>query len=224
MHLPDSHLLGQALAFPAGRRSRSGSRLLLEELPELQALVRGSSSKHLAVRAEGGVKDTGLVGGDLDVLDEGRVTPDGHLVVGSTVAGDDLAVVGGPLEGGNLGTGIDSVDASTGGGVPEVNLAIVGTSSGGEEVVLPRAPGESLDGGFVVGLGELGSKHGTSIPNVDEVVVAARCELSAIGAPFETADLGSVTVKLTDLVLGDADVVVEDVAGPGTGGESCLVP
>ncbi|KAI6761544.1 hypothetical protein HG531_002097 [Fusarium graminearum] len=155
-------------------------------------------SKHLTVRAEAAVEDSALVGRDLNGSDE--------------------------TERSNLRAGVDAVDASTGGGVPEVNVAIIRATTGSKEVHVPRAPRKSLDGSLVVGLGELGDRERSSIPDGDEVVVAASSELSAIGAPLKTANLGSVGDEFGNLVLGDADIVVVDKAATGASREEVLVP
>lgn len=89
---------------------------------------------------------------------------------------------------------------------------------------MPGAPGESLNGSLVVGLGPLGSLEGASIPDVDKVIVAAGSELCAIGAPFETANLGCVADELGNLVLRNADVMVIDEAGASAGREDSAVP
>lgn len=192
--LADSHLLdhlGLARGSAGERRRRSAS-LLLEDLPELEGLVRGGGGEHLSVRAEAAVEDAGLVGGDLDVADQSWVAPDAERVVGEAAGADDLAVVRAPAQGGHLGAGVNAVDAGTGGGVPEVDVAIVGSAAGGEEVGLPWAPADGLDGSLVVGLGELGDGEGAGVPDGDEVVVAASSELGTISAPLEATDLGGV--------------------------------
>ena len=224
--LADGHLLDSA-GLHGGRSGSSDGRLtglLLEDLPELERLIGGSSSEHLAIGAEAAVQNARLVRRDLHVLDTGRVAPDAQAVVRETTSADDLLVVGAPSEAGDLRVSGDVVDASTSGGVPEVDLTIVGSTTSGEEVGLPRAPGDSLDGSAVVGLGELGSGERTSIPDVDHVVVGASRKLSTISAPLETTDLTSVGDELGNLVLSDANVVVVDEAGASTGGEKVLVP
>jgi hypothetical protein len=140
------------------------------------------------------------------------------------MAGDDLAVVGRPLESGDLRTGIHGVNASAGSGVPEVNLLVERATASREEVVLPWAPGEGLDGRLVVGLAELRGGHLTSIPNVDQVVIAAGSKLGAVRAPLQTANLGRVRKQLGGLVFSDAYVVIEDVAAARTSREGMLVP
>ena len=180
--------------------------------------------QHLTVRAEAAVEDSALVGGDLDVADESGVAPDAQGVVGKTARADDLAVVRAPAEAGNLRARVDAVDASARSRVPEVDVAIIRTASGSEEVHVPGAPGESLDGRLVVGLGELGNRQGPGIPDRDKVVVATRGKLSAIRAPLQAADLRGVRDELGHLVLGDTDVVVEDEPAPGTSGQEVLVP
>jgi len=162
--------------------------------------------------------------GDLNVLDQSGVAPDGELVIRGPVARDNLAVVGGPLKRCDLGSGVDRVHTGASGSVPEVNLTIEGTSSGSEKIVLPRAPSESLDGCLVVGLAELGSGHLARIPNVDQVIVAAGSELGTVGTPLEAADLGGVREELSGLVFSNADIVVEDVTAAGAGRKSRLVP
>jgi hypothetical protein len=183
-----------------------------------------SSSKHLTVRAEAAVEDSALVGRDLDSSDKGRVAPDAQRVVGETAWADNLTVVRAPAERSNLRASVDAVDASTRGGVPEVDVAIVRATTSSKEVHVPGAPREGLDGSLVVGLGELGDRQRSGIPDGDEVVVAASSELGTIGAPLKTANLGSVGDELGNLVLSDANIVVVDKATAGTSGEKVLVP
>lgn len=167
---------------------------------------------------------TALMGRDLHVAHQGGVAPDAQGVIGITTRGDDLAVVRGPPQAGNLRPRVNAVDASSGCRVPEVDVTIIGTSSSGQKVHVPRAPSEGLDGGLVVGLGELGHGQRPSVPDGDEVVIAASSELGTIGAPLQTTDLGSVGDELSHLVLGNANIVVEDQSRPCTGREKMLVP
>jgi hypothetical protein len=183
-----------------------------------------SSSKHLTVGAEAAVEDSALVSRDLDGSDESRVAPDAKRVVGETAGADNFAVVRAPSERSNLRTSVDAVDASTGGGVPEVDVAIVRATTSSKEVHVPGAPRESLDGSLVVSLGEFGDRERSGIPDGDEIVVAASSELGTIGAPLKTANLGSVGDELGNLVLGDADIVVVNKATAGTSREKVLVP
>ena len=93
-----------------------------------------SSSQHLTIRAQAAVEYTALMRRDLDVTDQGRVAPDAERVVGEAARADNLAVVRAPAEAGDLAAGIDAVDASAGGGVPEMDHTVVGTTAGGKEV------------------------------------------------------------------------------------------
>lgn len=170
------------------------------------------------------MQDTGLVRRDLNVLDKSRVAPDAQAVVGEAGRGDDLLVAGAPAERSDLAAGVDAVDASARGGVPEVNHAIVATTASGEQVRLPRAPRKSLDGGLVVGLLELGGVERASVPDGDEVVVATSSKLGTVGTPLKTADLRGVGDELGNLVLSDTDIVVEDETGASAGGKKVLVP
>lgn len=84
-----------------------------------------SSSQHLSIWAETAVKDTGLVSWDLNIANQGWVAPDADGVVWEAAGADNLAIVRAPSETGDLRSGINAVDTSTGGGVPEVNVTIV---------------------------------------------------------------------------------------------------
>ena len=53
-----------------------------------------------------------------------------------------------------------------------MDVTIVGTTSGGQEVMLPWAPSESLDCGVMVGFLELGRLEATGVPDGDKVVIA----------------------------------------------------
>jgi hypothetical protein len=133
-------------------------------------------------------------------------------------------VVGAPAKRSDLRTSVDAVDASTRGGVPEVNVTVVRAATSSEEVHVPRAPREGLDSSLVVGLGELRNRQRSGIPDGDEVVVAASSELSAIGAPLKAANLGCMGDELSNLVLGNANIVVVDKTATSTGREKVLVP
>jgi hypothetical protein len=170
------------------------------------------------------VKNTGLMCWDLDIANEGWVAPDADRVVWEAAGADNLLVMWAPAEAGDLRTSIDTVDASTSGGVPEVDVAIIRTTTSGKDIWSPWTPAESLDGSLVVGLGELWSGEGASIPDGDEVVVATSSKLSAISAPLKSTNLGGVGNELGDLVLGDADIMVEDEAAASTSGKGVVVP
>jgi hypothetical protein len=147
---------------------------------------------------------------DLNVADQSWVAPDAERVVGKAAGADDLTVVRTPSEAGDLGSSVDAVDTSTSGGVPEVDVTIIWSTSSSKNVWLPRAPTKCLHCSLVVGLGELGDSQGASIPDGDEVIVATSSKLSTIGAPFKTADFRSVRDELGNLMLSNADIVVED--------------
>lgn len=180
--------------------------------------------KSLSVRAEAAVKYSALVGRDVDISHEGRVTPNAQGVVREAARADNLAVVRAPAQAGDLGPRIYAVYTSSRGRVPEVNVTVVRSTSGGEQVCVPGAPRKSLDSSLVVGLGEFGHGQGTSIPDGNEVVVAAGSKLLSIRAPLQTTDLRGVRDKFGNLVLGDADVMVEDQAASCSRGEQVLVP
>ena len=116
---------------------------------------------------------------NLNVTNEAGVTPDVELIIRHSMAGDKLAVaasekkktiskahanpelgfynlLGTPLQTGNLAVGVNRVHARSGRRVPEVNAAIIVSTTAGKEVQLPRAPSECLDGRPVVSLCPLG--------------------------------------------------------------------
>ena len=80
------------------------------------------------------MKNSALVCWNLNILDKGWVAPDAQAVVREAGAADNLLVRGRPLERGDLATSVNAVGAGTGGGVPEVDHAVVGTTASGEEV------------------------------------------------------------------------------------------
>lgn len=170
------------------------------------------------------MEDSALVGGNLNVAYQGGVAPDAERVIRKPARADNFPVVGAPAEAGDLGAGVDAIDTGTRGGVPEVDVAIVRTTTSGEKVHIPGAPSEGLDRSLVVGLGELRDREGAGIPDGDEVVIAASSELSTIRPPFEATDFGGVGDKLCHLVLGDTDIVVENETTPSSGRQEMLVP
>lgn len=71
---------------------------------------------------------------------------------------------------------------------------------------------------------ELGRLEGARVPDADEVVVTARGELGAVGAPFQAAHFAGVGFEVGDLVFCDSYVMVEEPAVASAGGENVLVP
>jgi len=144
-----------------------------ENIPEAEGLI-SSSGDHLgSVGALSHAQNSHAVSSQLGGLSKGRVLPDGKLVLGISVRRNDFLAsrVLGPGQLGYLRSSIDGVDACSSGDVPELDASISGTSSSGQEVSLPGAPGESLDGSSVIGEGELGGRFG-HVPDVDNVVVS----------------------------------------------------
>lgn len=185
-------------------------RLLLKQLPKLEILIRRRRRQRLAIRAQCAMQHATVVRRDLRVLDQRRVAPHADAVVREAAGGRELLVRRAPPQRRHLAARVDAVGARARRAVPEVDVPVVAAAARGQQVQLPGAPGERLDGGLVVRLGELGRAQAARVPDVDEVVVAARGELRAVGAPLEAADFAGVRDELGDFVLGDADVVVED--------------
>lgn len=104
------------------------------------------------------MQHSALVSRDVDISHKGRIAPDGQGVVGEAARADNLAVVRAPTQAGDLRPRVYAVHPSSRGRVPEVDVAVVRTTSGGEQVRVPRAPRKSLDSGLVVGLGEFGHR------------------------------------------------------------------
>ena len=142
--LADCHLLDH-IGLSCGSWSTGrgcGGGFLLKDLPELQALISSyielamvismvlgikltSSGQHLSIWAETAVKNTGLVSWNLNIANQGWVAPDADGVVWEAAGANNFTVVRAPSEAGNLGSSIDAVDTSTGGGVPEVDVTVI---------------------------------------------------------------------------------------------------
>lgn len=105
-----------------------------------------------------------------------------------------------------------------------MNAPIVVPPARSKEVQLPGTPSERLHSGLVVRLGPFRGSERARVPDVDEIVIAARGEHGAVGAPFETADFRGVGVEFGDFVFGNAHIVVVDVSRAGAGGEDGFVP
>lgn len=222
-----------------------GSDLLLlgalEHLPEAESLVASSRGDGGAVGAEREVEHAAGVAAELGHADHGGILPDDELVLREAVRRDELALVGVPLQSAHLRAGVDRVEARAGGAAPGADAAVRGAAARGEETLLPGAPSDGLDGGLVGVERELGGSR-ARVPDVEEVVVAcaayserdvhaegarvrtARGELETVGGPLEAADLLSVTLEGGNVVLGDADIVVEDLAVTAAGAEEVAVP
>jgi hypothetical protein len=76
----------------------------------------------------------------------------------------------------------------------------------------------------VVGLGELWRRQRAGVPDRDKVVIPTSGKLSSVRSPLKTTDLRGVRYELGDLVLCNANIVVEDETRPGAGGQGVLVP
>lgn len=75
------------------------------------------------------MKNPALVSGDLNIADKSRITPDAEGVVGETARADDLTIAARPSQTGDLRASVNAVDASTRGGVPEVDVTVVRTTT-----------------------------------------------------------------------------------------------
>lgn len=81
---------------------------------------------------------------DLMNLLQPRITPQRPALLRVPMGGDDLFAVVGPNERGDLAFGREGGEARARGGGPEVDGRVVGAAAGGEEGVLPGAPGDGL--------------------------------------------------------------------------------
>lgn len=186
--------------------------MIVSEIRKQDVVRPTGSSEHLSIWTETAVKDSGLMCWNLNVAHQSRVAPDAEGVIGEAAGADDLTVVRAPSQAGNLRAGIDAVHSSTSCGIPEVNVTVIGSSTSSENVWLPWTPAESLDGGFMIGLRELGDSQRASIPNGDKVIISTSSKLSTICAPFKTTNFRGVGDQLGDLVLSNADIMIEDEA------------
>lgn len=203
-------------------RNRLGL-LWLPDAPETQSLISCSGDDSLAVGAEAHVQDTSLVTHHLTDLDQAGVLPNAELILSKSVTGDELFVLSGPLDGAHLTLGVNLVHANTSLCVPEANGAITSTTAGGQQVRLPRAPRQGLHGGAVFSESELGGLL-VHLPNVEQVVVAARSELSAVVTPLETADLLGVSSPGRQVRRSLTNIEVHDAAVATASGEHERVP
>lgn len=91
-----------------------------EDVPEAEGLVCACRHDARPVRGLRHVEYSGRVPIELGHLGQRRVLPQAELVLGVAVAREDLPVVPAPLEGADLGSRVDRVDASASVGVPEL--------------------------------------------------------------------------------------------------------
>ena len=190
-----------------------------EDVPEAKGLIGGGRNDGGSIGTGRHVKDTGGVTVELLDLGHGGVLPETELVASKAVGGQDLLLVGVPLKGANLRTGIDGVEQGTGLAVPELDASIGSTAAGGEEVALMGGPGQGLDGGLMVGEGVAGGGRGRGggIPQAELVVVAAAGQSETIGTPRQAADLLRMAGQGGNVVTGDPDVVIDDDGVASTG-------
>ncbi len=198
--------------------------LAAKDLPEAKSLIGSSRNHGVAVRAHGHVEHTGLVAGEVRNLDHRGVLPQRELVLGEAVRRENLLLVLAPHERAHLRVGVDLLQESAGGAVPEADLPVGSAAARCEEVGLVGAPSEGLDRSSVVqDLVTRGSLGG--VPDVEDVVVAAAGELLAVDGPLEAADLLGVRVlEARCHVLGDANIVVDDGAVAAAAAENVRVP
>lgn len=126
-------------------RSPLGSLPHIKHLPKLQVLVTTRRGDGGAIRTEARVQDPRLVRlRDVGHLGERGVGPDGQLVVGNAVRGEEFFGVRVEDERGDLRRGDERVEARRGSRVPKVDGLVRGSSSRSENRRVPRAPCESL--------------------------------------------------------------------------------
>lgn len=99
------------------------SPIVAEHLPEAEGLVGSARHHRLAVGGHRKVQHPRLVTSKLADLDHGRVLPQGELILGEAVRGQDLLLVLAPDEGAHLRVGIDLLQQGAGRRVPEADLA-----------------------------------------------------------------------------------------------------
>lgn len=127
------HSLGDFIlgAFRRSSGSRSGrsrgsstpsTRLVLKRFPKLEILVCSAGADGLAVGADGAVQDTHVVALHVRDLCQTRVGPQRQLVVREPVRREDLLVLAGPDQRGDLGARVDRVDPCARGRVPKVDV------------------------------------------------------------------------------------------------------
>ena len=88
----------------------------------------------------------------------------------------------------HLGVGVDGVEEGAGVGVPELDAAVGRAAPGGQQVGLEGAPRQRLDGSRVRGQAVQGGTPSRA-PHVQQVVVAAACQLRATRRPLQAAHL-----------------------------------
>lgn len=156
------------------------------------------------------MEDFVFVGGNFDVVDEGRVVLDVERVVGEIVWVDDFVVVRVLLEVGDLRVGVDVVDVGIGSGVLEVDVVIVWVVISSKEVYVLWVLGKSFDGGFVVGFGEFGNGERVSILDGDKIVIVVGSKLGIIRVLFKVVNFRGVRGEFGNFVFCDMDIMVED--------------
>ena len=71
------------------------------------------------------MKDSGLMRGNLNIANQGWVTPDAERIVGESTGADNLTVMRAPAKTGDLRTGIDAVDTCASSCIPEVDMTVL---------------------------------------------------------------------------------------------------
>ncbi len=88
--------------------------------------------EHLTVGTEAAVENPRFVRRDLDIAYQGWVAPDAQGVIWEAAGADNLLVVVAPAEACHLRAGVDAVSASSGGGVPEMDVSIIRSAPSGQ--------------------------------------------------------------------------------------------
>lgn len=205
-------------------RGLAGGLSGLPDLPEAERVVgsSGSGAESGSVGRLSELENASGVSGELSGLYHGGVLPDAD-VVGPSVGGNDLLVVVRPLEGADLSSGVDGVEASAGRGVPETNGGIGSSGARSQGIGSEGAPGESLDSCAVIGDGVTSATCGL-VPQIEQIVISSGCENRTVVRPRETANLLLVTFVGRDNVLLEANVVIQDDRIATSGGNDRSVP
>mmetsp|Transcript_16853 Transcript_16853/g.16102 ORF Transcript_16853/g.16102 Transcript_16853/m.16102 type:complete len:319 (-) Transcript_16853:371-1327(-) len=215
----------------------------LENFPESEGFIGGGAGNGRSVRAECEVEDSVGVAPQLGDLLHVGVLPDAQLVVDEAVRGEDLLIVGVPLQRAHLRVRLDRVHQLSRLRIPELYALVSRAPSRSQQVLLPGTPGNGLHGSLVVSELELGAvgvgahvvlleqlrgvpDAVVDVPDAEHVVVAPTRQLLPVGAPLEAAHLLAVGSEGTDearVAAASSDVVVEDLGVEGAAAEDgCL--
>lgn len=186
-----------------------------ETIPQAQRFIGSSGNDCAAVWWHRHLQDALRVTSKIGLLLHRRILPHRQLIVCKPMGRDEFSVVLREEQRADLRLRIDWVCAASVANIPELDATVSCSTSGCENVWLPRAPCECTNSClmFIQDMNWAASSANRArfrCPNVDDVVIAAARQVLQVRRPFESTNFLCVTWKCSNEMFTLTNVVVDD--------------